>query len=90
MNQIVTIRDRRQITIPSQFLDRFGLDVGDKLMLKLESDEIKIEPIKTKTVDLLSKIQEIVKESGISEKELQKSGREIRKKLVEEYYKKNA
>ena len=87
MNQIVTIRDRRQITIPSFFLNKFGLDVGDKLMLKLESNKIKIEPIKTKTVDLLSKIQQIVKDSNISEKELQESGSSIRKKLVKRYLK---
>lgn len=41
---------------------------------------------KQKTVDLLSKIQEIVKESGVTEEELQKSGREIRQRLVNKYY----
>lgn len=41
---------------------------------------------KQKNVDLLSKIQEIVKTSGVTEEELQKSGREIRKKLVNKYY----
>lgn len=40
-----------------------------------------------KTVDLFSKIQEIVAESGVSEAELQKSGREIRKQLANKYYK---
>ena len=87
MNQIITIRDRRQITLPRLFLNKFDLDVGDKLILKLESGQIKMEPIKTKTVDLLSKIQQVVKESNISEKELQKSGRNLRKKLVKQYYK---
>lgn len=43
---------------------------------------------KQKTVDLLSKIQGIVKESGATEEELQKSGREIRKQLVKKYYQK--
>ena len=41
---------------------------------------------KEKAVDLLSKIQEIVKESGVAEEELQKSGRQIRKQLVKKYY----
>lgn len=82
MNQIVTIRDRRQITLPRPFLSRFGLDVGDKLLLELKTDEIKIQPIKMKTVDLLSKIQDIVKQSGISEKNLQQSGMKLRKKLA--------
>lgn len=43
---------------------------------------------KQRTVDLLSKIQEIVKESGVTEEELQKSGQEIRKQLVKKYYQK--
>jgi len=43
---------------------------------------------KQKTVDLLSKIQEIVKESRVTEGELQKSGQEIRKQLVKKYYQK--
>ena len=88
MNQIITIRDRRQITIPRLFLNKFNLDVGDKLIMRLETDQIRIEPIKTKTVDLMLKIQEIVKESGVTEEELQKSGREIRKQLVDKYYQK--
>jgi bifunctional DNA-binding transcriptional regulator/antitoxin component of YhaV-PrlF toxin-antitoxin module len=85
MNQIVTIRDRRQITLPRLFLTKFGLTIGDKLLLELETNEIKIQPIKTKTVDLLSKIQEVVKESGISEKELQKSGKKLRQNLARSY-----
>lgn len=40
----------------------------------------------TKTVDLLSKIQMIVKESKIAEKELQKSANKLRKQLVKKYY----
>ena len=88
MNQIITIRDRRQITIPRVFLTKFGLDVGDKLIVKLLDNEIKIEPLKSNTVDLLSKIHEIMQNSGISEKEFQESGKIIRKKLVRKYYKK--
>lgn len=41
---------------------------------------------KQKTVDLISKIQEIVTSSKISEKELQKSGKDLRKQLVKKYY----
>jgi len=87
MNQIVTIRQRRQITLPLPIIDRFGLNVGDKLLMKLEGGQIKIEPIKTKTVDLLSKIQEVIKKSSLSENEIQKSAKKIRKKLVSSYLK---
>lgn len=43
---------------------------------------------KQKTVDLFSKIQEIVASSKINEKELQKSGKDLRKQLVKKYYSK--
>ena len=88
MNQIITIRDRRQVTIPRIFLNKFGLGVGDKLIVKLQGNEIKIEPLKSNTVDLLTKIHEIMQNSGMSEKEFQESGKIIRKKLVQKYYKK--
>jgi len=80
MNQLITIRDRRQVTIPSKFLRKFGLNIGDKFIIKLESDRIHMEPIKVKTVDLLSKIQEVVREADISEKELQKTATDLRNK----------
>ena len=80
MNQIITIRDRRQVTIPRIFLNKFGLGVGDKLIVKLQGNEIKIEPLKSNTVDLLTKIHEIMQNSGMSEKEFQESGKIIRKK----------
>jgi len=73
MNQLISIRDRRQVTIPKAFLREFGLGVGDKFIIKLESDQISLEPLKVKTVDLLSKIQQVIKETGISEKELEKT-----------------
>ncbi len=41
---------------------------------------------KQKTVDLISKIQEIVVSSKVDEKELQKSGKDLRKQLVKKYY----
>ncbi len=53
--------------------------------MRLEPNEIKIEPMKTKTVDLITKIQEVVKKSNISEKEIQESGRRIRKKLAQQF-----
>jgi len=43
---------------------------------------------KQKTVDLISKIQEIVADSKISKNELQKSGIDFRKQLVKKYYSK--
>lgn len=80
MNQLISIRDRRQVTIPKAFLREFGLGVGDKFIIKLKSDQILLEPLKVKTVDLLSKIQQVIKDTGISEKELKKTTTDLRNK----------
>lgn len=79
MNQLITIRDRRQITIPRKFLHRFGLGIGDKFIIKLDSGQIMMEPIKIKTVDLLSKIQQVVQDADLSEGELQETASRWRK-----------
>ena len=47
-----------------------------------------LNPDKQKTVNLFSKIQEIVKESAIKEEDFQKSGKNLRKQLVKKYYQK--
>jgi len=83
--QIAIIRNRRQITLPKTLTRQFDLGVGDKLIMRWNSTQIRLEPVKTTTIDLLSKIQTIVKEVNISEKELQNSATGIRKEMAKKY-----
>ncbi|OIO15858.1 hypothetical protein AUJ29_03450 [Candidatus Kuenenbacteria bacterium CG1_02_38_13] len=86
MNQLLTIRDRRQITFPRDVLEAFGLGVGDKLFLQNDGNKITLAPVKSKSLDLLSEIKKIVNNSKITEKDLQESARQYRKDIVKQKY----
>lgn len=86
MTFIVNIRDRRQITLPGDILDKLGLSVGDNLAIQVKKQELVIKPLREQAVDTLKAIQKVFQKSKIDEKELQESGRSLRKKLAEEVY----
>jgi len=86
MNQLLTIRDRRQITFPRDVLEAFGLGVGDKLFLQNDGNKITLAPVKSKSLDLLSEIKKIVNNSKITEKNLQENARRYRKDFVRQKY----
>ena len=86
MNQLLTIRDRRQITFPRDVLEAFGLGVGDKLFLQNDGNKITLAPVKSKSLDLLSELKKIVNNSKITEKDLQESARQYRKDIVKQKY----
>lgn len=44
MNQIATITSKRQFTIPVLIYDKIGLKQGQKVIVSLENNIIKIEP----------------------------------------------
>lgn len=84
----IDIRPRRQATLPRKLLDELGVSVGDKLIAEVEKDKksLVLKPSKQVFTDALNEIQRIVKESGISEKEIQKSTREMRQEIYERRY----
>ena len=86
MNFIVNIRDRRQVTIPKEILMNLGVTVGDKMVFDLKENEIRLKPQKQMVIDSLKAIQKAFKDSGVSKKEILRSGEEIRRKLVAERY----
>lgn len=83
---IVNIRNRRQITLPADVLNQLGLSVGDSLAVQIKKQELIIKPIREQTMDTLKAIQKVFQKANISENELQKSGRDVRKKLSKEMY----
>jgi len=88
MTFIVNIRDRRQITLPADILDKLGLSVGDNLAIQVKKQELVIKPLREQTVDTLKAIQKVFQESKINEKELQEAGQNLRKKLAKGIYEK--
>lgn len=84
----LNIRTKRQTTIPKSLLQQVGLKVGDKLVATIKEESIILKPQKKVTLDLLKEIQKIVKESGVSEKEMQDSIKKTRKEIYEKRYSK--
>jgi len=86
MTFTVNIRDRRQITLPFDILNRLGLSVGDSLSIQVKKQELIIKPIREQAMDTLRAIQKVFQKVKISENELQKTGQDLRRKLTKEIY----
>lgn len=83
----VTIRPRRQVTLPKDLLKRWGTGVGDALVISnIDSEKATLKTRKREALDALAEIQRIVRESGVSEAELQEEARRYRlRKWQEEH-----
>jgi len=86
MSYIANIRDRRQITLPASILQKLSLSIGDKLVFQIKNKMLVAKPIKSQALDTLKAIQKSFSKTGISELELQESGKDLRKQLVKEIY----
>jgi len=86
MTFIVNIRNRRQITLPANILEQLNLAIGDSLAIQVKKQKLIAKPVREQAVDTLKAIQKVSQKAKISENELQKAGRSLRKKLSEEMY----
>lgn len=86
MVYIVNIRDRRQITLPADILNQLDLAAGDKLAIQVKKQKLVAKPIRVQAMDALKAIQKAFQKAKISEDELQKSGRTLRRKLTSRMY----
>ena len=80
----VTLRERRQMTLPRELCDALGIAPGDGLDLELVERAILVRPSRQVALAALRAIQEAFAKSGITEEELLESGRQIREELVRE------
>jgi AbrB family looped-hinge helix DNA binding protein len=82
----VVLRPKRQVTIPREVCELLDIEPGDVLELMVEDSTMIARPKKNIALDSLQEIQSALKRAGISEEELQESGREIREELSRELY----
>ncbi len=80
----VTLRPKRQITLPKEVCDQLGIGPGDTLELTVEGSVLKATPRKHRALDALNEIQETFRRSGISEGELLKEARKTRQEIARE------
>lgn len=82
----VTLRPRRQITLPDQVCRWLGLEVGDQLEVTVEGATLIGRPRKAIGLEALREIQEAFARVGLGEEELQEAGRQVREQLLKERY----
>jgi bifunctional DNA-binding transcriptional regulator/antitoxin component of YhaV-PrlF toxin-antitoxin module len=86
----VIIRPKRQMTLPREFCRQLGIGPGDRLEMFVEAGRLVAMPKKTLALNAVREIRETFARYGITEKELQKTAREVRRHLVKEKYGKKA
>ena len=86
MNFTLTIRPRRQTTLPLPLLQEIGIDVGDKLVADIENKTIVLKPQKQVSIDAFKALQKAFKESGIPESEFQENLKKDREAYVRKNY----
>src|SRR5262249_37084026 len=82
----VTLRPRRQLTLPPQVCEALGLEVGDRLEVSLTEEGMLVKPKKRLALNALAEIQRAFQQSGVTEAELQTEGRRVREELSRSRY----
>lgn len=82
----VVLRPKRQVTLPREICEQLGIGPGDVLELTVEDATLTARPRKQLALEALREIRQAFQRSGITEEELQKAGRRIRRELAKELY----
>jgi bifunctional DNA-binding transcriptional regulator/antitoxin component of YhaV-PrlF toxin-antitoxin module len=80
----VSLRPRRQITLPREVCRQLGIDIGDRLDLAVEDGVLVGTPSRKRALDALQEIQAAFSRSGVGERELQRAARQARSELTRE------
>jgi AbrB family looped-hinge helix DNA binding protein len=80
----VVLRPKRQVTLPKDICDRLGIEPGDALELMVKDSVLIATPRKSVSMESLKEIQQAFKRSGITEEDLQKTGRRVRQEITRE------
>lgn len=78
----VVLRPKRQLTLPRDVCEQMGIGPGDVLELSVEGSALVAKPKKAAALEALREIREAFKRSGITEEELQETGRRMRQEVV--------
>lgn len=82
----ITLRPRRQLTLPPDICELLGLQVGDRLQISVTEDTLVVKPKKAVALKALAEIQRVFQESGLTEQELQEKGKKVRERLSRTRY----
>ena len=82
----LSLREKRQITLPAELCDALGVKPGDFLDARVEGNSIVLRSSRKAALDALKEISRALREAGVTLEELQESGRQVRKEIFRERY----
>ncbi|MBI1886029.1 MAG: AbrB/MazE/SpoVT family DNA-binding domain-containing protein [Chloroflexi bacterium] len=80
------LRERRQLALPREICERLGIDIGDRVELSVEGDALIARPTKRRALDALREIQAAFAGAAVSEGELLRASRQVRRQVTAERY----
>ena len=86
MEERVTLRPRRQVTLPRNVCEALGVKPGDRLVLEVSEGVLVVRPGRQAALEALRAIQQAFAESGVTLEELLEGGRQVREELFQERY----
>lgn len=87
MQNTITIRQRRQITLPKEALEVLDVDVGEKLTVKTAGDSIVLQPTAEGVISTFTALQKALQKTTTLSS-LQKEAKKMRKQIWQEKEKK--
>ena len=77
-SMMISLRPKRQLTLPREACEELGIGPGDRLELELEEGALRIRPAREAALEALFEIREAFQLSGMTEEELLEAGRRAR------------
>ena len=81
--KLSAVQEKGQITIPAEIRRKWGLRKGDLVAFVETEAGVVISPQEVIAMESLDQIGKILREKGVTLKELIESGREVRGKITE-------
>jgi AbrB family looped-hinge helix DNA binding protein len=86
MKGTYTIQEKGQVSLPEEWLEKYGLKEGDEVVFEETDQGLLLSPRVMRAMKLLDEIGDALKEKGITLEEMIESGREIRQEIYDEKY----
>lgn len=82
----IIIRDKRQVTLPRRVCEKLGVKPGDRLSLHIVDGKLVAQPKKSVAINALRELHRVFQTSEITQNEMLKTARRVRRGLVAKEY----
>ena len=82
----ISLREKRQMTLPAELCEALGIAPGDALVASVEDGKLVLIPAREAVLNALTEIARALKEAGVTEEDLLAGGKEVRKEIFRETY----